>query len=304
MELRQIKYFCMVSKLNSFTKAAEKLHISQPSITQAIRKLEQELDVQLFDRSKKKSVLTSEGQAFVIRMEKVLHEFEQAVDELKDFRNLQKGTIKVGIPPMIVSYLFPDIFSCFKNSYPGLQLLPSEETSSLEAAAKLETDELDLAIIILPEHSTTLDTLTITEEQLVLCMHPEHPLCKKQFISFDQLKDEKFILLKAGSYQHQMVINRCLHHDFMPNTIFSSNQIKTIKSLIANGSGISLLMEMVVKDDPQIAVTPLDKPIKFDIGLAWKKDKYLSNASMGFIKFLEERYKVTRKFNESSFVER
>ena len=285
----------MVGKLKSFTRAAEQLHIAQPSITQAIHKLEEELTTQLFDRSKKKITLTPEGQIFLARMEKLLLDFDQAIEELKDFRNLQKGTIKVGIPPMIVSYLFPDIFSCFKKLYPGLQLVAFEETSSLEAAAKLETDELDLAIIILPEEAAKLDMLPIKEEQLVLCMHANHPLEKQKLVSFNQLENEKFILLKAGSYQHQMVIDRCLRHNFVPDTILSSNQIKTIKSLIANGSGISLLMEMVVKDDPQIAVTSLAEPIKFHIGLAWKKNKHLSQASMSFVKFMEERYKVARK---------
>lgn len=294
MELRQIEYFCMVGKLQSFTRAAEQLHISQPSITQAIRKLEEEIDVQLFDRSKKKAVLTAEGQAFLSRMEKILDDCQQAVQEAKDFKTWRKGTVKLGVPPMIESYLFPDIFSCFKQAYPALQLIAFEETSSLDAAAKLEKDELDLAIIILPENSETLNTSVITQEQLVLCMHPNHPLRQQNAVRFDQLKNEQFILLKEKSYQHQVVISRCLRQHFMPNTILSSNQIKTIKSLISNGSGISLLMTMVVRDDHHIAVVPLQEPIIFDIGLAWKKDKCLSNASIAFIKFIKEQYKLTK----------
>lgn len=294
MELRQIEYFCMVAKQHSFTRAAEQLHISQPSITQAIRKLEEEIDVQLFDRSKKKAVLTVEGQAFLPRMEKVLDECQQAVQEAKDFKTCRKGTIKLGVPPMIESYLFPDIFYCFKQAYPGLQLNAFEETSSLDAADKLEKDELDLAIIILPENTENLNTLVITQEQLVLCTHPNHPLRLQETVRFDQLKNEQFILLKERSYQHQVVTSRCLRQYFMPNTILSSNQIKTIKSLIANGSGISFLMTIVVHDDPKIAVVPLQEPITFDIGLAWKKGKCLSNASLAFIKFIKEQYKPTK----------
>lgn len=290
MELRQIEYFCMVGKLHSFTRAAEQLHVAQPSITQAVRKMEQELDVQLFDRSKKRTALTHEGEAFLSRMEKMLSDFQQAVREVKDFKNLRKGTVRLGVPPMIEAYLFPDIFSCFKNTYPGLQLIASEETSSLETASKLERGELDLAIIILPEHSETLHTLPIIQEQLVLCMPPNHPLRRQKSVHFDQLKNEQFIMLKEGSFQNQAVISRCLHHHFTPNTIFSSNQIKTIKGLIANGSGISLLMDMVVRGDPRIAVVPLAEPIKFAIGLAWKKDKCLSNASTAFVRFVEQRY--------------
>lgn len=294
MELRQIEYFCMVGKLHSFTRAAEQLHISQPTITQAIRKLEEEIDVQLFDRSKKKALLTVEGEAFLVRMEKILDDCQQAIQEAKDFKTWRKGTITLGVPPMIGSYLYPDIFSNFKNAYPGLQLMAYEETSSLETASKLEKGELDLAIIILPENSETLNTLVIIQEQLVLCMHPNHPLSQQQSVRFDQLKYEQFILLKEKSYQHQAVISRCLRQHFMPNTICCSNQIKTIKGLIANGSGISLLMKMVVQDDPQIAVVPLEEPIAFDIGLAWKKDKCLSNASIAFIQFLEQQYKLTK----------
>jgi len=294
MELRQIEYFCMVGKLHSFTRAAEQLHISQPSITQAVRKLEEKIDVQLFDRSKKKAVLTIEGQAFLVRMEKILEDCREAVQEAKDFKTWRKGTIKVGVPPMIGSYLFPNIFSSFKNEYPGLQLMAYEETSSLETASKLENGELDLAIIILPENSKTLNTLVIIPEQLVLCMHPDHPLSQQQCVRFDQLKNEQFILLHERSYQHQVVISRCLRQHFMPKTIGCLNQIRTIKGLIANGSGISLLMKMVVQDDPQIAVVPLDDPITFDIGLAWKKDKCLSNASMAFVKFIERQYKLTK----------
>jgi len=294
LELRQIEYFCMVGKLQSFTRAAEQLHISQPSITQAVRKLEEEIGVQLFDRSKRKAVLTIEGQAFLVRMEKILDDCQQAVQEAKDFKTCHKGTIKVGVPPMIGSYLFPNIFSSFKKKFPGLQLLAYEETSSLETAVKLEKDELDLAIIILPENSETLSTLVLIQEQLVLCMNPDHHLNRQQNVRFDQLKNESFILLKEKSYQHQVVINRCLRQHFMPKTIGCLNQIRTIKGLIANGSGISFLMKMVVQDDSRIAVVPLEEPIKFDIGLAWKKDKCLSNASMAFIKFLEGQYKLTK----------
>lgn len=300
MELRQIEYFCMVGKLNSFTRAAEQLHIAQPSITQAVRKLEQEMDVQLFDRSKKKAILTTEGQVFLARMERILDDFHQGVQEVQDFKTLRKGTVKIGVPPMIESYLFPDIFSSFRNAYPGLQLIAFEETSSLDTASKLEKGELDLAIIILPENSETLNTLVMMQEQLVLCVNPKHPLRQQESIRFDQLKNEQFILLRERSFQHQIVVSKCLRQHFMPNTIFCSNQIKTIIGLVANGSGISLLMNMVVQDDPQIAVVPLDEQIKFDIGLAWKKDKCLSTAARAFVKFIEQRYPLTKSIDSAS----
>ena len=134
-------------------------------------------------------------------------------------------------------------------------------------------------MIILPETSDSLHLLPIMQEQLVLCVPLQHPLREKKAVRFDQLKNENFILLHERAYQHQVVLSKCLRQHFVPNRIFTSNQIKTILGLIANGSGISFLMNMVVKNQPQIGLVPLADPITFDIGLAWKKDKYLSNAS-------------------------
>lgn len=290
MELRQIEYFCMVGKLQSFTRAAEQLHVAQPSVTHAIHRLEKELGIQLFDRSKKKAVLTQEGEVILARLEKVLEDIYQVVQEAKDIKNLLRGTVKIGVPPMIEAYLFPDIFTRFKNSYPNLRITASEEGSSLEAAAKLESGKIDLAIMILPESSETLDRLVITPEEFVLCVHPDHPLRQQPVVQFEQLRNEPFILLKEGAYQREAVIGRCLRQNFRPDIVFSSSQIKTIKGLVANGSGISFLMKMVVRDNSKIAVVPLDEPIKINIGLAWKKDKPLSNASMAFIDFIRQHY--------------
>lgn len=293
MELRQIEYFCMVAKLNSFTKAAEELHVSQPSITQAVQKLEQELGIALFDRCKKRILLTAEGEAFYLRMDNLLRGLGQAVQEIQDFNDLRKGTFKVGVPPMIEAYLFPAIFSSFKKQYPGLDLIAFEESSSLEAAGKLEKNELDLAIIILPKQSDTLETLCIAREQLLLCVNKDHLLAGKKSVSFNQLKNEQFILLKEGSYQHDVAVSRCWRQSFLPKTIFSSNQIMTIQGLVAKGMGISLLMEMVVRNDPEIAAAFLEEPITFDVGLAWKKDKTLSVAAATFVDFIKRHYTVT-----------
>lgn len=295
MELRQIEYFCMVGKLGSFTRAAEQLHVAQPSVTHAVHRLEEELGIQLFDRSKKKAVLTQEGEVILARLEKILGDIYQVEQEAKDIKNLLKGTVKIGVPPMIEACLFPDIFTRFRSAYPNLRIIASEEGSSLEAAAKLESGELDLAIMILPESSETLNTLVITPEEFALCVHPDHPLRQQPLVQFDQLRNEPFILLKEGAYQRQVVISRCLRQNFMPDIVFSSSQIKTIKGLVANGSGISFLMKMVVRDDPKVAVVPIDEPIKIDIGLAWKKDKYLSNASMAFVNFIRQLYNLTVK---------
>lgn len=285
MELRQLEYFHKVSSLRNFTRAAEVLHIAQPSITNAIHKLEDELGLQLFDRSQKKVILTPEGQAFHLRAEKILYEVQQALSEMSDYKNLHKGTIKFAAPPMIGAYLFPNIFTHFKHSYPELDLAVFE-AGSLAARTMLEKEELDLGIIILPEDNQTLNTIPITREQIMLCVSPNHHLNSTAHVDFQSLKAESFIMLKEEFLHRQLILQECTKHKFTPHIVFSSNQIETVKALVASNVGISFLMNMVVHKHPGIVSIPLSEPIFITIGLAWKKDKYLSKASQAFIDFL------------------
>lgn len=285
MEIRQLEYFYAVSTAESFTKAAEALHVAQPSITNAIHKLEQELGVLLFDRSHKKVVLTVEGRALLAHTEKILREIGETITEMNDYRHLHRGTIKLAVPPMIGAYLFPNIFINFKKKYPHLELLVFEE-GSLSARSMVEREELDLGLVILPQNSTTLNTLRVTQEQIVLCVSPQHRLAQKSAVAIKELENEAFIMLKKDSYHRQVIIDKCHSSGFAPHIIFSSSQIQTIKALVASGVGISFLMAMVCRNDKNVAAIPLLPAIDIPIGLVWKKDKYLSKAARTLVDFV------------------
>lgn len=301
MEIRQLEYFQAVSSTGSFTRAAENLHVAQPSITNAIHKLEQELGIVLFDRSQKKVALTVEGRAFLARTVKILREISEAVAEMNDFRNLNLGTIKMAVPPMIGAYLFPNIFTNFKKEHPNLELLVFEE-GSLSARSKVEREELDLGLVILPQSSNTLNTMCITWEQIVLCVSPQHHLAAKREVSIRELRDEAFIMLKEDSYHRTVILDECQKSGFTPRIVFSSSQIQTIKALVSSGVGISFLMEMVCHNDSSIVGVPLIPSIDICIGLVWKKDKYLSKAALTLINFVNA-YTNTAYFRNPSHIE-
>ncbi|MBQ7454591.1 MAG: LysR family transcriptional regulator, partial [Selenomonadaceae bacterium] len=175
MELRQLEYFQMASRLKNITRAAQRLRVSQPNITVAIKKLEAELGVQLLDRSQKQLTLTPEGKVFLKRIELALRNIEDAVLEVNDYKQLQKGTIKIGIPPMMGAYLFPKVFSEFRHLHPNLDVLLYEE-GSLTIREKLESDELDFGIIIVPESTPNLNVLKMSRNQLMVCVSQRSPL--------------------------------------------------------------------------------------------------------------------------------
>lgn len=285
MDLRQMEYFQMVCRLNNLTRAAERLHVAQPAISVAMQKLEEELGVQLFSRSQKQFTLTTEGQVFLARVEDILSRTQDAILEMHEYRELRKGTIKLGVPPMIGSYLFPHIFAGFKQVYPSLDLSVIEE-GSLAIRGMLERDELDLGIVITCHMSPLLQSELITSGEILVCLSPFHPLAGVEKVDFAQLRQEPFILLKEDTYHRQVILQQCKRHNFEPNIILASSQIDTIRGLVARGVGISFLFDVVARKDPQIQCVPLSEPLCIEIGLAWKKDRYFSKASQAFLDYM------------------
>ncbi|WP_312200574.1 LysR family transcriptional regulator [Anaerospora hongkongensis] len=285
MDLRQMEYFQMVCRLNNLTRAAERLHVAQPAISVAMQKLEEELGVQLFSRSQKQFTLTTEGQIFLARVEDILSRTQDAILEMHEYRELRKGTIKLGVPPMIGSYLFPHIFAGFKQVYPSLDLSVIEE-GSLAIRGMLERDELDLGIVITCHMSPLLQSELITSGEILVCLSPFHPLAGVEKVDFAQLRQEPFILLKEDTYHRQVILQQCKRHNFEPNIILASSQIDTIRGLVARGVGISFLFDVVARKDPQIQCVPLSEPLCIEIGLAWKKDRYFSKASQAFLDYM------------------
>ena len=284
MELRQLEYFQMASRLRNITRAAERLRVSQPNITVAIKKLEAELGIQLFDRSQKQLALTPEGAVFLNRIELALRNIQDAVLEVNDYKQLQKGTIKIGIPPMMGAYLFPKIFSSFQKKYSHLDIYLHEE-GSMSIREQLERDELDFGIIIISGASHNLQLLPMTTSQIVACVPENSPLAAKDRLTKEDIATANVIMLKEGSFLRQTILGKLKEQSITPNIVLESNQVVTIKGLVASGVGISFLLDMVLEDAPGVKAIPLEEPLFVDVGLAWKKDRYISKAAQSFIDF-------------------
>ena len=287
MELRQLEYFQMASRFKNITRAAQKLKVSQPNITVAIKKLEAELEVKLFDRSQKQLTLTPEGTVFLKRIELALRNIQDAILEVNDYKQLQKGTIKIGIPPMMGAYLFPKVFSGFRQLHPNLDVLLYEE-GSLSIREKLESDELDFGIIIVPESAPNLNVLKMSRNQLMVCVAKESLLAKKSNIVAEDIAASDLIMMKEGAYLREIVQNRLSALKISPHTVLESSQIVTIKGLVAHKVGIAFLLDFICSHSSGIKAIPFHEPIFVDIGLAWKKEKYVSKAAQAFIDFCKQ----------------
>jgi DNA-binding transcriptional LysR family regulator len=285
MDLRQLDYFHAVYTLKSFTKAARKMCISQPSITISIRKLEDELGLPLFDRSQRKITLTDQGHVFLQRAETILSHVEYTLQEMKDYKQKQIEVIRVGLPPMIGSLYFPHLFTTYIPNHPEVNLV-IHELDSEHIIKALEAGDLDLGLIILSHVSPGVVTKSIGHGEIQVCLSPSHPLAAQGPIPFAALRDEPFILTRDGTFVRKVILDECKKHHFTPHILFTSVHLETIRVLIANGVGIGFLQNIFSRNCLDIVSLSLAEPLIIQTGMAWKQNKYLTKAMQNFIDYM------------------
>lgn len=291
MEVRQLEYYIAVCDHMNMTKAAASLHVAQPSITNAIKKLEVELDVKLFIRNKKKIEMTDAGRVFYKRCKSILNLMIETKEEMYDFNKNLKGTLSIGIPPMIGTYLFPSIFSAFKKKYPDIEL-KLYEFGSVETRNLLLKKELDLAIVITQDLSESLQAIEISKSKIMLCVNENHALASEASVSFKRLLNEPVILLKEGFYHREIIMSLYEKHKSHPNIVLSSSQLETIKGMVSQGEGITFLLKEIIDQREDIHAIPLEENLVISIGVAWHKDKYQNKITKLFKEFVVKEFKV------------
>jgi DNA-binding transcriptional LysR family regulator len=284
MELRQLEYFLMVSKLNSFTRAAENLYVSQPTVTSTIRCLEEELGIQLFDRSQKIVALTNEGRVFLKHVEHVMQDVSITISEMKNLKTLSQGTVKIAIPPAMAGSAFFQAFSLFKADYPAI-IFAIEEPGSRTARQMLLRDETELAVVVCNEQSDFLDISPLFRQELGVCLSPSHKLSAMNCVTPADLKNDKLLLLGNDCDLHHLAIMR-LNKTAPPVEIFhTSSHVHTLIDMVAAGIGVALLTQSAVENDRRIVWRPMDPSINIEFGLARRKDKYLANSAQAFVNY-------------------
>lgn len=289
MDFKKLQYFVEIANSGSFTKAAAKLLVAQPAISKSIQKLEEELQLTLFDRSEKAVALTPEGRALLIHARAILSRIEEAHKEMEELRGLEKGEIRIGLPSMFGSYYFPQIIKEFKKKYPALTITVVE-AGTLEVQKLLDRKEVDIGIVALGDHHQEHhEVIPLLREEMVVCLPAGHPLAERSAIQLQEILSEPLVLFKEGYLQRKIIMEASHHGTISPNVTFSTNQLSLIKSLVSEGFGITLFLRMVIKhDDPSLIPVSLDPPVYLHLGASWNKDTYLSKACQSFMNFLKQ----------------
>jgi DNA-binding transcriptional LysR family regulator len=292
MDIRQMQYVLELARFNSFTKAAEALHITQPTLSKMIISLEEELGLKLFSRMGKRVELTDAGKVIQAQAQNIAESFTNLTSELNDLTNLKKGHIRIGLPPMAGSSFFPSVMSKFRERYPELTIQMVEEGSK-RLQIEVANGNLDMGIVQLPTNENMFDSHVIVKENLKLIVHPSHRLADRGEASLAELADESFILFHEDFALHDQIIGECIHAGFHPHVLYKSSQWDFIREMVAANLGIALLPETICnKLNPAHvrSLSLLQPSIPWHLAMIWRKKSYLSFAAKEWIRFTKSLF--------------
>jgi LysR family hydrogen peroxide-inducible transcriptional activator len=289
MELHQLRYFIAVARLRNFSRAADRCHVSQPSLSQQIMKLEDELGERLFERTKRKVELTPAGELFLEHAMHVTDEIELARDAVRDVRTLVRGRVILGALPTIAPYYLPTRLRTFSERFPGIEVVVNEDTTAKLAQAVLDK-EIDLALVSLPVNGRSLLVEKLFDEELLVVMPAHHRLAAKARLSLREMKDERFILMHESHCLAGQALHFCHAQGLAPNVNFRSAQIETILAFVGSGHGVSIVPAMSKREAlfPGIRYKSFrGRGPRRDIGILCRLDRPLSRAAHALVNFLK-----------------
>jgi LysR family transcriptional regulator, hydrogen peroxide-inducible genes activator len=286
MELHQLRYFCAIVDSGSFSRAARQSHVSQPSLSQQIRKLEDELGARLFDRLGRSVRLTEIGQTFLPRARAVLRELEAARGDLAQQENSMRGTIAVGVIPTVAPYLLPPHLTKFSRKFPEAKISIVEEITPI-LLERLRTASIDLALLALPIRGHEFETFPILTEPLFAALPQKHSLSRRRSLGLKDLRAEPFLLLRDGHCFRENALAACDRARLHPQIAFESGQFSSLLSMVAAGMGVSVVPEMALDKKSACAYIPLaDAHASRTIGAVRLRGRSFSRLHNAFLSLL------------------
>lgn len=286
MELHQLRYLCAIVDTGSFSRAAEQCNVAQPSLSQQISKLEDELGARLFDRLGRSVRLTEAGRAFVPHARNALHQTEMARNEVRGKRRDGRGRVAVGVIPTIAPYYLPKRLAAFARRFPEASLRVVEETTPLLVEG-LRSVAIDLAILSLPLRHREFEIVPLLTEPLFAALPPDHPRAKAKSISLRELREERFVMLRDGHCFRGVALAACQRARLDPRIAFESAQFSSLLGMVAAGIGVSVVPHMAVDRSFGCAYVALSDPqATRTIAAARLKGHTFSRVQQGFLDLL------------------
>jgi LysR family cyn operon transcriptional activator len=284
LDIRHLRYFLAVAEAGSFSRAADRLGISQPNISQQLRDLEVALRVPLFQRRGKRILLTSAGLIFQEHARSILRQIDTFLEELSTEPGRFRGALHLGVVPILNLTLTPQLIGMFASTHPGISL-NVEEISSTDIETALEEGRMDVGLGFLTRHSPNLRYERLCTDQFALIVHESHRWAKRRVIGLGELHQERLLQLPDTFVMRRMTDAICREHQVRPRTIAEINAIGTLLRSLAPLKAATLMPKIALRGrNGFIAIRLKGRNLALEIGLLHLIDSGTNNAVDEFTK--------------------
>jgi len=274
VEIRHLRYFLAVAEAGSFSRGADRLGISQPSVSQQMRDLETDLRVRLFERRGKRILLTPSGLIFQEHAHAILSQLENCLQELSSEPGQLRGVLRLGVVPILNVSLVPQLMGVFAPAHPGISLIV-EEISSTENETALEEGRMDVGLGFLTRHSPNLRYERLCTDEFALIISAAHPWAKRRVIPFSELHQQRLLQLPDTFVMRRMTDEICRNHQVRPRTVAEINAIETLLRSLAPLQAGALMPKIALRgrESLKLRAVPLrGKKLGLEIGLLRLRD--------------------------------
>lgn len=288
MNLRDLRYLVALAELRHFGRAADACHVSQPTLSTQVRKLEEELGVALIERSPRQVMLTSAGADIVERARRILSDIDELRESARRSSDPEAGSVRLGLFPTLGPYLLPHVVPAIGVRFPRLELLLVEDKTEL-LLTQLRAGRLDAAVLALPLHEEGLHVELLFEEPFMLAVPSSHPLAGRRNLQLGDLVNEHLLLLEEGHCMRDQALAVCSLAGAGERSGFRATSMETLRQMVSAGVGVTLLPMLAVK--PPVPASPTIQLLSFKnpppsrrLAMVWRK----SSAMDGFLRQLAD----------------
>lgn len=301
MELAQLEAFLQVAHHRSFSRAAEALFLTQPSVTARIQSLEREIGERLFERTGRSVTLTDAGHAFMPHAQRALTAVQEGTDAIEAVRHGDIGSIRIGASDTIATYVLPGILKHFRETRPRVHVhLTTGQTEGI--VEKLLAGETHVAVSRLTQHPE-VESLHLYNDDLALVCSPTHPFASRGRVTIAEAGKEPFLFFERSSSYHSLVYSMFLRVGVVPESVMELDSMETTKHMVEAGLGIAILpvvsvdREVTAGQLARVEIRDMEQPTQREVGVHVVRNRILAPPIRDFLRLLTSEFGITNPFD-------
>lgn len=302
VELAQLEAFLQVAQHRSFSRAAEALFLTQPSVTARIQSLEREIGERLFERTGRSVTLTDAGHAFMPHAQRALTAVQEGTDAIEAVRHGDIGSIRIGASDTIATYVLPGILKQFRETRPRVHVhLTTGQTEGI--VEKLLAGETHVAVSRLTQHPE-IESLHLYNDDLALVCSPSHPFANRGRVTVAEAGKEPFLFFERSSSYHTLVYSMFLRVGVVPESVMELDSMETTKHMVEAGLGIAILPVVSVEREvkagqlTRVEIRDMEQPAQREVGVHVVRNRILAPPIRDFLRLLTGEFGIANPFDE------